>query len=198
MTIIKQHNKLKFNIYKKPTTTDSIIHNDSGHPNEHERSAINYLLNRMNTYPLTQGNKDRELTIINEILKDNGYQQQPINLQYKNKALINPTQTVPNTRKEKTKWTTFTYFGPETRTITNLFRNTSLKITYKTTDKIKYHLKPKGIPEDVYNLSGIYQLQCRECPLNYIGQTGRAFKVRYREHIVTCCVTGVFDVCRLF
>jgi hypothetical protein len=32
-------------------------------------------------------------------------------------------------------------------------------------------------------MSGIYQLQCGECPLKYIGQTGRTFKARYREHI---------------
>jgi hypothetical protein len=126
MTIIKEHNKLTFNIHRKPTITDSIIHNELCHPNEHKRSAINYLVNSVNTYPLTQENKDQELTIINEILKNNGYQQLPTNLQHKNKAPQNPTQTVSNTQKDKTKWATFTYFGPETRTITNLFRNTNL------------------------------------------------------------------------
>jgi hypothetical protein len=101
MTIIKEHNKLTFNIYRKPTTTDSIIHNDSCHPNKHIRSAINYLLNRMNTYPLTQGNKDREVTIINEILK-NGYRYQQLftNFQYRNKAPINHTQTPLKYTKE--------------------------------------------------------------------------------------------------
>jgi hypothetical protein len=74
MTITKEYNKLTFNIYRNRTTIDSIIHNDSYHPNEHKRSAINYLLNRMNTYPLTQRNRDQELVIINEILKNNGYQ----------------------------------------------------------------------------------------------------------------------------
>jgi hypothetical protein len=44
-------------------------------------------------------------------------------------------------------------------------------------------LKPKGIPRDKYNLSGIYQLQCGECPIKYVGETGRPFKVNYREHI---------------
>jgi hypothetical protein len=95
MTIIKEHNKLIFNIYRKPTTTGSIIHNASCHPNEHKISAMNYLLDRMNIYTLTRENKDRELRIINEILKNNGYgyQQLPTNFQYKNKASINPTQT---------------------------------------------------------------------------------------------------------
>jgi hypothetical protein len=34
-----------------------------------------------------------------------------------------------------------------------------------------------------FNLSGVYQLQCAECPLKYIGQTGRTFKIRFKEHI---------------
>jgi hypothetical protein len=74
LTITKKDNKLTYAIYRKPTTTDSILHNGSCHPSEHKKSAINYLLNRMNTYPLTQTNKDQEHTIIKEILKNNGYQ----------------------------------------------------------------------------------------------------------------------------
>jgi hypothetical protein len=35
----------------------------------------------------------------------------------------------------------------------------------------------------MHHQSGVYQLQCSEYPLKYIGQTGRTFKVRYREHI---------------
>jgi hypothetical protein len=46
-------------------------------PNDHKKPAIKYLTNRMNTYPLTHTNRDHELTLINEILKNNGYQQQP-------------------------------------------------------------------------------------------------------------------------
>jgi hypothetical protein len=36
---------------------------------------------------------------------------------------------------------------------------------YKTTSTIKHHLKPRGEPRDIYNQSGVYQLQCSECPL---------------------------------
>jgi hypothetical protein len=34
-----------------------------------------------------------------------------------------------------------------------------------------------------YNKSGIYQIKCLDCPLKYIGQTGRAFHTSYKEHI---------------
>jgi hypothetical protein len=44
-------------------------------------------------------------------------------------------------------------------------------------------LKLKDNKEDIYNLSGVYQLQCADCPLRYVGQIGRTFKVRFKEHI---------------
>ena len=52
ITIVKEHNKLTFDIYRKPTTTDSIIPYDSCHPIEHKLAAVRYLTNRMNTYHL--------------------------------------------------------------------------------------------------------------------------------------------------
>jgi hypothetical protein len=38
---------------------------------------------------------------------------------------------------------------------------------------------------DKYNNSGIYQMKCLDCPLKYIGQNGRTFNQRYKEHIQT-------------
>jgi hypothetical protein len=48
---------------------------------------------------------------------------------------------------------------------------------------INHHLRAKRSTTDKYNLSGVYQLQCTECPRKYIGQRGRTFKTRYKEHI---------------
>jgi hypothetical protein len=62
-TIIKTHNGLHMGLYRKPTTTDHIIHNDSCHSYRHKKAAINYLINRMNKYPLTHTNISQEKTI---------------------------------------------------------------------------------------------------------------------------------------
>jgi len=53
ITIIKNHDGLSFKIYRKPTTTDIIIPNDSCHPSEHKTAAIRYYCNRLKTYKLT-------------------------------------------------------------------------------------------------------------------------------------------------
>jgi radical SAM protein with 4Fe4S-binding SPASM domain len=86
-------------------------------------------------------------------------------------------------KTQKTKWATFPYYGPDMRIITKLFRNTNIKIAYKTTNTTKRHFKSKDKTVLKYSQSGIYQLKCKECPLKYIGQTGCMFKVRYKEHI---------------
>jgi hypothetical protein len=36
---------------------------------------------------------------------------------------------------------------------------------------------------DIYSLSGIYQMKCNDCPLKYEGRTGRTFRTRYKGHI---------------
>jgi hypothetical protein len=56
----------------------------------------------------------------------------------KAKHTHNPNTTENNT---KTKWETFTYVGPDTRILTKLFRNTHLKIAYKTTNTLQHNLK---------------------------------------------------------
>jgi len=43
ITIMTDDNNLSFDIYRKPTTTDPIIPNDSCHPQEHKLAAIRYL-----------------------------------------------------------------------------------------------------------------------------------------------------------
>jgi hypothetical protein len=39
------------------------------------------------------------------------------------------------------------------------------------------------VPTEKYNNRGVYQMKCLDCPLKYIGQTGRTFNVRYKEHV---------------
>jgi len=52
--IRKEHDTFTFNVYRKPTTTDSIIPKDSCHPQKHKYTAIRHLVNRMNTHNLMQ------------------------------------------------------------------------------------------------------------------------------------------------
>ena len=52
VTIAKEQDDISFDTYRKPTTTDVILPNDSCHPREHKTVAIRYLHNGMKTYNL--------------------------------------------------------------------------------------------------------------------------------------------------
>jgi hypothetical protein len=79
ITIQKEENKFSFKIYRKPTTTDSIIPSDSYHPQEHKHAAIRRMINRMNTYNLKKEDKDNEKNTIEHIVNNNKYSTTIIN-----------------------------------------------------------------------------------------------------------------------
>lgn len=60
ITIYKTDQNISFNIYRKPTATDTIIPKDSCHPNGHKMAAIMFLVNRIVTYPMNETNEKKE------------------------------------------------------------------------------------------------------------------------------------------
>jgi hypothetical protein len=79
ITIAKGYDSLLFEIYRKPTTTDVIIPNDSCHPGEHKTAAIRYFYNRMKSYTLTPENQQKEKNTIQQILVNNNYEASALN-----------------------------------------------------------------------------------------------------------------------
>jgi len=79
-------------------------------------------------------------------------------------------------------WANFTYIGKETSYIRNLFRKTQVKIAFRTTYATVHLLSHKNPKPDIYSLSGIYKLTCPDCNKAYVGQVGRCFVTRFKEH----------------
>jgi hypothetical protein len=103
-----------------PTQTNIIIPNSSCHPFEHKVSGINYILNRINTYPLTKEGKQTEINTTKSILHNKEYDINIIDkLTQKNQKKEQNTMT--EDKYQKVKWATFTYNTKEVRKITKLF-----------------------------------------------------------------------------
>jgi len=73
LTIHRKQSRFSIDIYRKPTTTETIIANDSCHPQEHKMAAIHYLHNRMITYDMSPENRQKEIHTIQQILRNNKY-----------------------------------------------------------------------------------------------------------------------------
>jgi tRNA A-37 threonylcarbamoyl transferase component Bud32 len=63
LTIHHKRTKLEFKIYRKCAQTHIIIPNGSCHPYEHKISGVNYLTNRVLTYPIIKEAKEKENVI---------------------------------------------------------------------------------------------------------------------------------------
>jgi hypothetical protein len=178
ITITRLHDKFDFSIYRKPTTTDHIIPNDSCHPQEHKNSAISFLTNILNTYPLSTKNKSIEKATIQQILHKNKYNYTVLTNNPKSNNTSNSQSATPESKKRAI----FTYTGPNTRAITRIFQKAGLLTAFTTKHSIGKLLRPTSNTVDKYNNCGLYQLECGDCGLQYVGQTGRPFRIRYQEH----------------
>jgi hypothetical protein len=182
ITVSRNNDTFEFNIYRKPTYTDTIIPYNSCHPSEQKLAALRYFSNQLNSYHLEQDEKEREKLIIQNIAHNNSFPPHIIN------KLINkqPPQTMTTTTQTKNnnkKWATLTYFGKETYRISKIFKDTNIQIAFKTKSNLQHLLNQKTEKKNIHEQSGIYQLTCSNCKKTYTGQTGRDFEKRYKEHL---------------
>jgi hypothetical protein len=181
LLLIRQPDKIEIDIYRKPTTTDTTINYTSSHPNEHKKAAYRYLTNRMTSLPLTTDREETEWQKIFAIAKNNNF---PVHLITRLKRHTQQKTHTDNTDNKTKKWTTFTYHSHKVRKITNLFRQTDIKIAFRSTNTIQQQTRTlyRETTTD-HNKSGICKLQYKTCNKAYIGQTKRITSIRYSEHI---------------
>jgi len=95
---------LVFYIYRKPTTSDNIIPNDSCHPSEQKLAAMRYFTNRLNTFDIGHAEKQREMEIIKQIISNTKFHTSVLNRFRSNK-------TKPDSENQQKRWAKFTYIG---------------------------------------------------------------------------------------
>jgi hypothetical protein len=141
LTITRNYNRLKIDIYRKPTTTNTTINFQSYHPMEHKTAAFRHHINRMHTLPLEQDKIQKEWETIKTMGKNNNIPPQvlhKLNQRLKNQK----TKPKPETT-DSNKWTTFTYYSPKIRAIINLLKNTNINIAFSPATTTEKFLRSK-------------------------------------------------------
>ncbi|XP_036320425.1 uncharacterized protein LOC118734935 [Rhagoletis pomonella] len=176
--INKSTNSLQYEIFRKPTATDIIIHNTSNHPHQHKKAAFRQMINRIERIPLTKEGYNKELNAIYAIAANNGYKRdlvEEIRREHKNKK--------PNKEENNDKnWAVLTYTGKSTYKLAKVFQKHNLRTSFRTNNNVGRILRDTTNQEDPLDKQGVYKLTCK-CQHSYIGQTGRKIKTRFREHI---------------
>jgi hypothetical protein len=135
-----------FHIFRKRTFTDTIIQQDlSQTPPPLRTRKCSYMLFIQSSTPLRfeRRSQSQWTQHYTQYHAQKQIPPQTIKSTQKEKNLFNTNNICSQTQEHDKKWSNFTYIGKETRRITRIFRNTNLKISYKTNNTIETVLKEK-------------------------------------------------------
>ncbi|CAH2217557.1 jg142 [Pararge aegeria aegeria] len=79
--------------------------------------------------------------------------------------------------------TSLTYFGSISERVAKILRSHGVHVAFRTNNQLRAICNGKDRLDNKHR-SGVYKLQCSECHATYVGQTGRKFEMRYKEHII--------------
>lgn len=184
LTLSHNETSISFDIYRKPTFTDITISNQSFSPKSHKLAAYNSMIHRALSIPLSEEQLKIELNTIIKIGYNNGYSVKTIQQLISKKQLKFAYYSIyPNIKEvNNKKYVSLTYYGRISENIANILSHHDLTVSFKSQSKLShliYNAKDKTEP---LKKSGVYKLTCPECNAFYIGQTGRSFEIRYKEH----------------
>lgn len=184
LTISKSQNKLDFQIYRKPTHTDIAIPSTSLHPLQHKLAAFRSYVHRLLSIPLSKDNYNKELRTIYQIAVTNGYDEKMVdNLIIKKQRKVVRSLLYAHPPDKINKYvSSLTYIGPLSYKISNILRKHGVHVAFRTNQTVRRLCNGKDRLENSKK-SGVYSLVCDECNGIYIGQTGRNFNTRYKEHV---------------
>jgi hypothetical protein len=149
-TIIRNGNKLDFDIYRKPTDAPLCIPSDSHHPMALKLAAFESALFRMYAFPLSPARRKKELDYIVKMAEMNGYDRKVIlklsekherKRKWRDFCRLQPIREEKKRKvkdqngKDVVKNVIIPYFSPVTAKIQNVLRSQSLNVCYKNYGK---------------------------------------------------------------
>ena len=177
-----------FSVYRKPTHTDTYIHFYSHHSQQIKQSVVyNLFLRALRICdPIYL---DKELEHIMQSFLKLGYPQDFIT-----KALSNAKRTYyignRNTREtSKPKCLKLPYSRALSplKHITNSQNNSNFNIVFEYNNTIKNKfVRNSKLHNANEEEKGVYLVPCKDCPLVYVGESGRTLATRIGEHKQAC------------
>ena len=182
ITISNINSNIKFDIYRKPTTTSTTIHASSYHSHTHKIAAYNSLIYRATKIPLEKDKYTQEINTIKYIAISNRYNTNMIDKLIKKRFKKDKYKHLDIT-KEGIKYISMNYTNILPEYMLNIIKKIGFQVSFRTSNNIGKKLLHHNKIYLTKEKSGIYKMQCKDCDKIYIGQTGRTFYKRYTEHL---------------
>ena len=143
------------------------------------------MIHRLLNTPLHINEYNDELNIIKHIAIANGYKPNIIDQlihkhKNKNKNMIHNSNIDTNIKFAAANYTNIL---PDT--LLYEFKKLNINVSFRTNNNIYKFLQNHHHVDTFHSKSGIYKITCNDCDMIYIGQTGRTFLQRYKEHLPT-------------
>jgi hypothetical protein len=197
LLLIREGDKIAFDVYRKPTDAPLCIPHDSHHPMSHKLAAFESALFRMWAIPLTNERRQKELDYIQRMAVMNGFKKEAIlRLNRKHEKrwhLRQHTKLKPiKERKERRlqagngkrvcRSVVLPFSNLTSGKLGNVLKHQGLNVCYNSRGNLKELIGgvKKGRPRR--ERSGIYLIRCKKCKKLYYGQTKRRLESREGEH----------------
>ncbi|XP_063969468.1 uncharacterized protein LOC135157522 [Lytechinus pictus] len=163
---------LSHQVYRKPTHTDRYLNYRSFHHPSVLRSINKTLVKRAHEVS-DQIHLRGELEHIKRVLKCNNYPSHKICTEL-------PPSRNPHVGQPKAR-VVLPYLGAASQKIQRILREADIEVRHSSSNKLQSALTTHKDKRNSKDLPGVYRIPC-ECGKVYIGETGRSFNTRIKEH----------------
>ncbi len=186
LIVRKEDGSVKLLVYRKSTHTDQYLSFQSHHPLHQKLGVIRTLLDRCYNIVTEESDQKKEVEHIEQALRKCGYPDwsfKRVKDQLANKK-ERPEIKEEKDPSEKCKdMVVLPYVKGLTEKLTRIFRKHKISTAVKPHQTLRNILvHPKDKIEDSKKCGVVYRISCKNCPKQYIGETGRQLGVRINEH----------------
>ena len=185
LIVRKEDGTVKLLVYRKKTHTDQYLNFHSQHPLHHKLGVVRTLMDRMENVVTEEGDKREEELRIRNALADCGYPKWALD-RVKQQMRDKPQQ--PKTTKKTNEtpsrgMVAIPYVEGVAEKLKRAFRKHNVSTAMRPTNTLKSILVHPKDKKDITEISdAVYDIPCKTCDMSYIGETGRLFGTRLKEH----------------
>jgi hypothetical protein len=170
---------LAHQVYRKKTHTEQYLHVESHHHPAQKLGVLNTLATR--AFRISDDEHlDEEKNHLLKVFKDNGYKKHQVFRAFQNASKRPRSKAQTNNDVSKVF---LPYIQGTTDKLARILKKKNIGATFKPINTIRNSLRSVKDPVDPIEQKGVYMIPC-SCGKQYIGETGRSFRIRIQEHVV--------------